>query len=178
MSGRACLAQARYSRRRSVSMAALSAGSVPLSPSLKRLSPTPIPVSDNPSLAKGSKYLGKTVGGRRVGPIMGSYVNCTRAEPKAGRKPFHLRASARVGRPRRRAAAMGVSENDSGGTATRRHPGRAVQARPGRAAPRGVPRNQTRRSPHTDRAQPPGTPLSAPSIPGCDRWPRRSSQPP
>ena len=45
-----------------------------LSPKLKRLSPTPIPVSANPAQAKGSKCLGKPAGGRRVGPIMGSYV--------------------------------------------------------------------------------------------------------
>ena len=60
MSGRACLAQARYSRRRSVSMAALSAGSVPLSPATPWLSQTPIPVSDDPALAKVSIYSRKT----------------------------------------------------------------------------------------------------------------------
>ena len=53
-----------------------------LSPSLKRLSPTPIPVSDNPARAKGLKCLGKTAGRRRVSPIMCSYGNYTHAEPK------------------------------------------------------------------------------------------------
>ena len=48
---------------------ALSAGSVPLSPSLKRLSPTAIPVSDHPAMAKGVDLLLKTAGGRRVRPI-------------------------------------------------------------------------------------------------------------
>ena len=45
------------------SQARLAAYKHYLSPSLKRLRPTPIPVSDNPAQAKGSKCLGKTAGG-------------------------------------------------------------------------------------------------------------------
>ena len=60
-----------------------------LSPVLKRLRPTPIPVSDNPAQAKGSKCLGKTAGGRRVGPITGNYVthslpHSTNPSPRRG----------------------------------------------------------------------------------------------
>ena len=65
-----------------------------LSPVLKRLRPTPIPVSANPAQAKGSKGLGKPAGCRGVGPIMGSYGNYTRGARCA--------AAGRAGHPKGR----------------------------------------------------------------------------
>ena len=56
------------------SQASLEAHKRYLSPSLKRLSRTPIPVSDNPAQAKGVDLLRKQPGSRVGGSNKGSYV--------------------------------------------------------------------------------------------------------
>ena len=65
-----------------------------LSPVLKRLTPTAIPVSDTPAMAKGSKCLGKTAGCRRVRPIISSYVTHTQTSASRKTTPEPLRVVA------------------------------------------------------------------------------------